>query len=278
MPGIMKNQIQSLIMLLMSAVFYLNTYSQEKLAVEGAIIIKNSEDPSPEPGTIRWTGADFQGWNGVTWVSLTGKITVGSVTDLDGNTYKTIKIGTQEWMVENLRTTKYKNGNDIQLVTDDTDWENANYGAWCWYNNDNNHEVPYGKIYNWYAVNDGRGLCPTGWHVPSHEEWTTLTTYLGGDSIAGGKMKEEGTTHWSPPNMEATNESGFTGLPGGVRFTFGSFGFFSNNGYWWSSTGISSSAWYRVLDYNSGSVTVSGDVIVTIDDKRLGLSVRCVRD
>src|SRR5690606_15641997 len=107
-----------------------------------------------------------------------------------------ITIGTQEWMTQNLRTTKYKNGDALPNVTNNTDWGNLGSGAYCWYNNNNGYEQPYGKLYNWYAVNDARGLCPTGWHVPTDAEWDTLTTFLGGLSAAGGPMKEAGTAHW----------------------------------------------------------------------------------
>jgi uncharacterized protein (TIGR02145 family) len=250
------------------------SFSQEKLEIEGAVILKNSEDATPEPGTIRFnpTTCDFEGWNGVFWASLTG-FRLGSVTDVDGNVYKTVTIGTQEWMAQNLRTTKYKNGDGLPNVTNYTDLGNLGSGTYCWYNNDNSSEQPYGKLYNWYAVNDGRGLCPTGWHVPSDAEWTSLTEYLGGAGIAGGKMKEAGTTHWNSPNTGATNESGFTGLPGGLRITGGIFFSLGLSGVWWSSTESSSgNAWVRDLGYNNDDVSRAND------DKRQGFSVRYVRD
>jgi uncharacterized protein (TIGR02145 family) len=249
------------------------SYSQEKLEVEGAIIIKNSEDPTPAPGTIRWTGTDFQGWNGRKWVSLTSGIAFeGEVMDIDGNIYPTIKIGSQEWMAENLRTTRYRDGTSIPNVTDDIGWSNANYGAWCLNIIDSSFEHLYGNLYNWYAVNDGRGLCPTGWHVPTDTEWTILTNFFGGLTVAGGPMKEVGTAHWNSPNTGATNASGFTGLPGGLRDFIGSFITFGNTGHWWSSTESGASGWYRVLYYNGGTVGSDNE------DKRLGLSVRCLRD
>jgi uncharacterized protein (TIGR02145 family) len=267
--------IPHLIILIVSIANY-SSYSQEKLEVEGAITLKNSEAIDPTPGTIRFNPAtnDFEGWNGFFWASLTGhQFETGEVTDIDGNRYQTVIIGTQEWMVQDLRTAKYGNGNDIQQVTENTDWENANYGAWCWYDNDNSHEQPYGKLYNWYAVHDGRGLCPTGWHVPGDAEWTTLTNYLGGADIAGGKMKEAGTTHWMSPNTGATNESGFTALPAGNRTTTGLFFNLGSYVNWWSSTESSSSdAWYRSINY------VNLPVYRNFIDKRLGSSVRCVRD
>ncbi|MBK8503768.1 MAG: fibrobacter succinogenes major paralogous domain-containing protein [Saprospiraceae bacterium] len=188
----------------------------QKLEVDGDIKISSSGETSPAPGTIRWTGTDILGWNGSKWISLTSGVAFeGDVTDIDGNLYRTIKIGTQEWMAENLRTTRYTNGEMISKVNNSTTWPNANYGAWCWYDTSSTYELPYGKLYNWYAVNDGRGLCPTGWHEPTDAEWTTLTDFLGGLSLAGGPMKAAGTAHWKTPNTGATNASGFSGLPGG---------------------------------------------------------------
>lgn len=267
MPGIMKNQIQTLIILLI-VVFYSNTYSQEKLAVEGAIIIKNSEDPSPEPGTIRWTGADFEGWNGSEWMSLT----TSAVKDIDNNTYKIVTIGTQTWMAENLRVTRYNDGTAIPLVSDPTAWSVLTTPGVTWYNN--GEEAPeYGALYNYYTVADtnSRNVCPEGWHVPSDAEWTSLTDYLGGVSIAGEKMKETGLTHWTALNTGATNESGFTGLPGGYLHD-GMFLLIKMFGAWWSSTESGASAWYRSVDYSTASVSPG------LVDKRSGFSVRCVRD
>jgi uncharacterized protein (TIGR02145 family) len=176
-------------------------------------------------------------------------------------------------MVENLRTRRYRDGTSIPNVTDNTNWSNANYGAWCWYNNDGpTYEQPYGKLYNWFAVNDGRGLCPTGWHVPTDTEWTTLTNFLGGESVGGGLMKEAGTAHWNSPNNGATNASGFTGLPGGYRLNDGSYNNLGNVGSWWSSTESVANAWSRNLIYGDDNVYRNNS------DKRLGISVRCLRD
>ncbi len=175
-------------------------------------------------------------------------------------------------MVQDLRTTKYGNGNDIQQVTENSDWENANYGTWCWYNNDNSHEQPYGKLYNWYGVNDGRGLCPTAWHVPTDVEWLNLTEFLGSSSVAGGPMKEAGTAHWYSPNTGATNSSGFSGLPGGARLSDGSFSLLGSYGGWWSSTDGGIEAYYRHM------LSSSDDVFFGLIDKRVGTSVRCLWD
>ena len=139
-----------------------------------------------------------------------------TVTDIDGNVYKTITIGAQVWMKENLKVTKLNDGTAIELVINDDDWGISTSPGYCWYDNDVNNKNLYGGLYNGYCVITGK-LCPTGWHVPTDSEWTELSDYLGGDDVAGGKMKETGTTHWLSPNTDANNESGFTGLPGGYR-------------------------------------------------------------
>jgi uncharacterized protein (TIGR02145 family) len=184
-----------------------------------------------------------------------------------------IIVGSQIWTSENLDVTTYRNGDAIPQVTDPTQWENLTTGAWCWYNNDSANGLVYGKLYNWYAVNDPRGLAPTGWHVASDAEWTILTDYLGGALIAGGAMKETGTTHWSSPNVDATNASTFTGLPGGVRSSSGGiFAVIGDYGDWWSSTDSLSSPWTRVLYYNSGETLIGNDYYTT------GLSVRLIKN
>ena len=185
----------------------------------------------------------------------------------------TIVIGTQQWMRENLDVLTYRNGDIIPQVTDPTAWAALTTGAWCYYNNDVANGAIYGKLYNWYAVNDPRGLAPTGWHVPTDDEWTTLSTTLGGDAVAGGKMKVAGTTRWTTPNTGATNESGFAGLPGGYRSFNGTFNDVGSIGYWWSSTeSNTSNAWYRGLYCNFGDINRS------FYNKKKGFSVRCLRD
>ena len=196
-------------------------------------------------------------------------LTYGSVTDNDGNTYKTIQIGTQSWMAENLKTTKYQDGTAIPLVKDVLTWIGLTTPGYCWYTNDS---VSYGALYNFYTVNTGK-LCPMGWHIPSDAEWTALTTYLGGESDAGDKQKETGLTHWQSPNTGATNESGYTALPGGYRSKDGSFTGIRRQGYWWSSAEISSvNAYYHVLFFDSGNAD-RGD-----SDKKDGFSVRCLQN
>jgi uncharacterized protein (TIGR02145 family) len=177
----------------------------------------------------------------------------------DGYTYSTVIFNNgQEWMTENLKTTSYANGDPIPNVTDNNQWENLTTGAWVHYNNDSQYENPYGKLYNWHTVADPRNVCPTGWHVPSDAEWSTFINYLdpnanGGattPNIAGGKMKSTGTQYWQSPNTDATNESGFSGLPGGYRFDDGTFDYIGNYGDWWSSTeGGTNNAWGRALNY-----------------------------
>ncbi|MCX6258441.1 MAG: fibrobacter succinogenes major paralogous domain-containing protein [Bacteroidia bacterium] len=195
------------------------------------------------------------------------------VNDIDGNVYHTVNVGTQVWMVENLKVTKYNNGTAIPLVTDNTAWSNLTTPGYCWYNDSaQTYKNTYGALYNWYAENNGI-LCPTGWHVPTNFEWTQLTNFLGGDSIAGGKLKEAGTSHWIHQSSVANNFSGFTALPGGFRDTHGIFYDFSIFGYWWSTTGYDASrAWYRSLAYNSAKVNRNYSV------ESVGFSVRCIRD
>lgn len=198
----------------------------------------------------------------------------GGVSDVDGNNYSTVIIGSQEWMAENLRTTSYSNSDPIPNVTDGIQWKNLTTGAWSHFNNDSQYENPYGKLYNWYTVADPRNVCPTGWHVPSDVEWTILSDYLGGESVAGGKMKSTGTQYWASPNIDATNESGFSGLPGLFRSWDGGFGNFSGiHSYLWSSSevGIIGSSWYRELNFGGGNLFRGPG------DNRDGFSVRCIK-
>jgi uncharacterized protein (TIGR02145 family) len=196
----------------------------------------------------------------------------GNVTDIEGNSYPTVLIGNQWWTAENLRTATYANGEPIDNVTDNTAWTQLSAGAWC--NTDNNtaNDAIYGKLYNYYTTVDPRGLCPSGWHVPSDVEWTHLTSYLGGIPVAGGKMKS--TAGWNAPNIGATNESSFSGFPGSIRiFNSGNFGNVGDYGYWWSSSEyFSTDAWSRVLGNSHGAVYIMSH------DNRSGFSVRCLRD
>ncbi len=192
-----------------------------------------------------------------------------SIYDAEGNKYRTIQIGTQTWMAENLRSTKFNDGTDIPFIMDVTLWAGLTTPGYCWFNNDS---VGYGALYNWYTANTGK-LCPEGWHVPSDEEWTILTDYLGGKSVAGGKMRETGTSHWQSPNTGATNESGFTALPVGYRNYSGGFNSFGDYGFWWSATQWSSSgAWYRDVYYGYNSADRSNS------NKKSGANIRCLKD
>ena len=211
----------------------------------------------------------------------TSNTTIGkpgpNITDSEGNSYKTVTIGTQTWMAENLKVSKYSDGTTIPNIIDNTQWQKNTTGAWSYYNNDAANNAKYGKLYNWYAVskttNGNKNVCPTGWHVPTDAEWKVLTDYLGGDSIAGGKLKEVGTTSWKSPNTDATNTSLFTGLPGGYRGYSGSYGSIGYVGGWWSSTeGNTDSAWTRGLGNDGGNAGRGND------GKNYGVSVRCLRD
>ena len=211
------------------------------------------------------------------------------VTDIDGNQYNSVIIGTQEWQKENLNVSKYSDGTIIPQVTDPTQWANLTTGAWCYYNNDASNNATYGKLYNWYAaagIYDAaslntptlrKKLAPTGWHVPTDAEWTTLLTYLGGESVAGGKMKETGTAHWYSPNQNATNSSGFTGLPGGWRVNSNWFLEDGMRGFWWSlseyfSGGVHLGGSAFSLYYYDGTVDHGGNI------EKYGFSVRCLKD
>ena len=196
----------------------------------------------------------------------------GTVSDVDGNVYQYITIGTQTWMVENLKTTHYNDGTSIPLDTDPASWSNLTTPGYCWYNDSAYYGNTYRALYNWYAVNTGK-LAPTGWHVPTDSEWEVLGKYLGGDGVAGGPLKDTGTTYWSSPNTGATNASGFSALPGGYRSGDGPFDGIGSNGYWWSATANdAASSWYRDMSYGNA------DVYRFNNSDGYGFSVRCVRD
>jgi uncharacterized protein (TIGR02145 family) len=201
------------------------------------------------------------------------------ITDIDGNIYAIVSIGDQMWMAENLRVTHYRNGDPIPTGYSNGAWSSLDddeTGAYAVYNDDPN---VYGTLYNWYAVNDERDIAPAGWHIPTDEEWDILVEHLLGSNIAGGKVKEctggscPESEYWYSPNTGATNESGFTALPGGYRNGSGNYGSMGASGYFWSSTEYSSStAWFRLLYYSNSSVYRS------YYSKRYGFSIRCVRD
>jgi uncharacterized protein (TIGR02145 family) len=195
--------------------------------------------------------------------------------------YKTIVIGTQEWMAENLNTSVYRNGDVIPTGLSNVEWENTintQQGAWAYVNNDPSYACPYGKLYNWYTCADSRGLCPVSWHVPTDAEWSVLTMYLGGGGVAGGKMKTAGTIEatsglWFSPNIGATNSSGFSGAPGGFRNSIGDWGYIGYLSEWWSSSEDGAlNAWDRAMFHNYSSADRFNLT------KHFGLSVRCLRD
>jgi uncharacterized protein (TIGR02145 family) len=201
------------------------------------------------------------------------------VTDIDGNEYATIVIGSQRWMAENLRTATYANGDPIPNVTDSIQWFSLNTGAWVHYDNNSNYNYPYGKLYNLEALTDPRNACPTNWHVPTEAEWSTLVNYLDPDNLystVGRKMKSTGTQYWPAPNAEATNESGFSALPGGGRFYGGTDG----STFWttFSNIGVGGAGWtgdsgdFRSL-FSTGSGLSYGNL-----SSAEGFSVRCVMD
>jgi uncharacterized protein (TIGR02145 family) len=224
-------------------------------------------------------------------IILSGGFTCGvsTITDIDGNVYNTVLIGSQCWMKENLKTTQYRNGTPIEYPgADNTAWANDTIGAYAWYDNDIGWKDLYGALYNWHSVNNANGLCPTGWHIPSDAEWSTLVLSIDPDAdpnalgsqseIAGGKMKSTRTTpdphpRWQSPNVGATNESGFTGFPAGRRSPNGSFLSFGSRSILWSSTEFSPTAsWSRTLLLFTGAVNrYEGN-------KLYGFGVRCLRD
>jgi uncharacterized protein (TIGR02145 family) len=184
-----------------------------------------------------------------------------------------VVIGTQKWTNRNLNVSTYRNGVTIPQVTDATAWAALTTGAWCYYNNDPTTEATYGKLYNWYAVNDSRGLAPIGYHVPSDTEWTTLINYLGGSGIAGGKIKETGLSHWLTPNTEATNESAFTALPTGFRYFDGISYNIGKYSYFWSSFELDTTDAYGIASFFDSSSMLNSS-----SDKKNGFSVRLIKD
>ena len=205
------------------------------------------------------------------WMNTPGP----TFTDIDGNNYTSVKIGTQIWMVQNLRTTKYRNGDLIGTTSPDTldlRSENAPKCQWIYKGYDDKVAI-YGRLYTWYAVSDSRNIAPSGWHVPSSSEWATLIDYLDEQFIPGAKLKETGTTHWITPNTSANNSSGFTALPGGWREVSGAFNFIKYDGFWWSNNESSAvEAWGLRMFYDSS------DSYSTSIMKKYGFSVRCLKD
>jgi uncharacterized protein (TIGR02145 family) len=223
-------------------------------------------------------------------INFNPNLNYGSITDIEGNVYKTIQIGTQIWMAENLKSTKFNDGSSIPLITDGLEWISISTSGYCWYdNNDVKYKNIYGALYNWSSVNTGK-LCPSGWHVPRDYEWTQLEMLLGinnndaymidwrgRETNTGGKLKETGILHWVSPNTGATNLSGFTALPGGSRYD-GSAGFFTDEGkagIYWTSTEYPSrptASYIRIMEFDSCSIFRG------VYHKTAGFSVRCIKD
>lgn len=196
-----------------------------------------------------------------------------TLTDIDGNVYKTVKIGDQWWMAENLKTLHYQNGEAIPNVTSNNTWIGIKSGAYCDYSNDDSKVETYGRLYNWYSVVDSRSIAPVGWHVPSDAEWNALVNYLGGVEVAGGKIKEAGTNHWLSPNTGATNESGFTALPSGNRGHLGEFGAIQEATFFWTTTEANATGGFNWrMNYSSAIIEQDGAA------KCYGFPVRCVKD
>ena len=196
-----------------------------------------------------------------------------TILDIDSNHYKTVNLGSQVWFAENLRVTRLNDGTPISLVTDSTECDSLLTIGFCWYNNnDSAHKIPYGALYNWHSVNSGK-LCPKGWHVPTSLEWDTLVSFLGGNFQAGGILKEIGTTHWKSPNTGATNESGFTALPAGIRISGKKFSHFGCSTYFWTATEFNKEkALSKVLIYYNNTIYTDKNYLNS------GFSVRCVKD
>ena len=205
-----------------------------------------------------------------------------TVIDIDGNVYHTVKIGTQVWMVENLRVTKFNDGGAIPLVEDNEAWSDLSTAGYCWYNNDQaNFKAVYGALYNWHTVENDK-LCPAGWHVASNDEWKTLIDYLGGEDVAGGKLKEFGTSHWLSPNAGATNSFNFSAVPGGGRYF---------DGTWWEVGGFAN-YWTSTSDPIPGDLNnhdetfavnmnlhaTDGGIYRDHNLKPCGFSIRCIKD
>jgi uncharacterized protein (TIGR02145 family) len=194
------------------------------------------------------------------------------VKDYDGNVYDTVAIGTQVWLVKNLKTTHYNNGNLIGTTTVDIHNETEPRYQWGYNDNEQNVDI-YGRLYTWYVVSDPRGICPVGWHVSNDGDWLILETFLGGSLIAGGKLKETGTVHWNSPNTGASNSSGFTGLPGGYRTYTNIYVELGNSAFFWTSTESNLvTAWTYFIR------KATPDVQIDNLDKMYGFSVRCIKD
>lgn len=240
--------------------------------IEGTLLVGMNNTPNPPAGTIRWNGTDFEGWNGLIWVSLSGNTTVGSVEDIQGNVYQTIRYGDVEWMTENLKVSRYNDDTVIPVASLTNDWTDATEGKWCWYGNNQSSNAVWGKLYNKYAIDTDK-LCPAGWRVPSNEDYEDFANRFGGISKAGGAMKVPGMVIWPSPNTGATNESGFSALPGGFRDFNADFRLANSNGYFWTSSSSINGEYIVLILHNAEYLG-----IVDWGQPSTGASVRCMRD
>ncbi|MBK8504166.1 MAG: fibrobacter succinogenes major paralogous domain-containing protein [Saprospiraceae bacterium] len=261
------------------AAFLTSGYTQEKLVIEGAVTLANSDDTTPEAGTIRWTGSDFEGWTGSKWVSLTSGTCGGLtfVSDVDANRYRVVAIGTQCWTTENLRVQNFNDGSPIPLIPVATDWATITTPPYSWYNDNMMiNAVPFGALYNWYAVdtasNGNKNICPFGWHMPTEQDYQELINYLGGESVAGIDLKEAGNVHFLTNNETATNLSGFTAIPGGYRTgtSFYEKGYYAQ--YWTVAAHNATQAKFVDIEYDGEYADIANQ------NKNRGNSVRCVKD
>lgn len=248
-----------------------SSFAQSSLEVEGSVLIGNTEEANPAPGTMRWTGNNFEGWNGHTWRRLTSFEIADRVTDIDGNEYITVQIGNQEWFAQDLRTTRYNGGSIIPQENDDQQWGLTSDPAWCWYDGDSIHDFWTGKLYNHYAVTNG-SLCPSGWRVPTFADFEALEEFIG--FAAGIALKENQPDFWVEPRDATSNASSFTGRGGGLRESNGNYSDFGRIGGWWGSgiTGFGALGVSRHLVYDDYSFDHETRL------RNEGKSVRCIKE
>ena len=258
----------------------------QDIKVSGLLKIGSTHSGILQIGTVQYdsTQHDFEVWNGLFWGSLTGfQFESDEIMDVDSNTYRTVKIGDQIWMVDNLRTGRYRDGSPVTHILDDTEWKLAHYGGWSWYDHLDTLDVTLGKLYNHHAIQDYRGLCPTDWHVPTDQEWNILINYLDTDTIdpniigiqsdtAGIILKDVLTQFWDNIEYAGDNHSGFSARGSGIRFTNGLFLAGGLNAYYWSSSIANGNILIRAI-YGQSSQVERGKF-----PTNYGLSIRCIHD
>lgn len=252
------------------------TTSNSKLTLGAGTGSFNSKIKALQPNTIYHirafaTNSIGTGYgSNITFTTLQNP--AGTVCDADGNIYHTVKIGDQEWTVENLRTSTYNNGDSIPYISYEASWGDTQEGAWCYYNTDTSYLSTYGKMYNWYVVKDSRKVAPVGWHIPNDAEWLQLINHVGGVGVAGGKLKDQ-ITGWDLPNVAATNEYGLSIRGSGLRSYLGLYQHIRTNGYYWSSSelGGNSGKYYRAR-------RTYADFDNSVTQKTSGMAIRCVKD